>query len=389
MVFPLFRRFNSPSRFVYLLLALGLATVTVGGVLLGLRLQASAGSDSTASAFVPGAPAGPNTIGVGLVPDTAGLTDMAFNWLSYQGLLRAESELGVTGTVYTPTNDSEYGPNLQKCVDDGNALCISVGYPTAEAIQVAATANPTVAFGLVDVEVPSYPNNLRSMLFSADQSGYLAGTLAGLMSQSSVVGAVAGMEIPPVTVFTDPYRQGALCSKPETTVIVTYTNNFGDANVGAQAAQALMAQGADVIFGVGGNMGNGAVLTATQSGAWGIGVDVDVYHSLFMSGTVPGSDKVLSSAMKRLDNAVYDTIADVISGTFSSGPITYDLAQGGAGLAPYHEADPEVPDSVRGALARVERGLIDGVINPNGPCPSYQFLPDVVRNHSLSATPAP
>jgi basic membrane protein A len=172
-------------------------------------------------------------------------------------------------------------------------------------------------------------------------------------------------------------------------VIVTYTNNFGDPDVGAQAAQALIDQGADVIFGVGGNMGNGAVLTATQSGVWGIGVDVDVYHSLFMSGTVPGSEKVLSSAMKRLDNAVYDTIADVISGTFTSGAITYDLAQGGVGLAPFHEADPAVPDSVRGALARVERGLIDGVIDPNGPCPSYLFLPVVVRNHSPDAASAP
>ena len=89
-----------------------------------------------------------------------------------------------------------------------------------------------------------YPANLRSMLFRSDQAGYLAGSLAGLMSESDVVGAVGGMEIPPVMAFTDPYRQGALCSNSSATVIVTYTNNFGDPLVGAQAAQALMAQGA-------------------------------------------------------------------------------------------------------------------------------------------------
>ncbi len=381
MVFPVFKGSIHPSRFVFLIVALGLTTVTVAGVLLGLRLQASAGSDV--------APARPNSIGVGLVPDKAGLGDMAFNWLSYQGLLRAESELGVTGTVYTSTNDAEYGPNLQQCVDDGNALCISVGFLTAEAIEMAATANPTVSFGLVDVELEGYPANLRSMLFRSDQAGYLAGSLAGLMSESDVVGAVGGMEIPPVMEFTDPYRQGALCSNSSATVIVTYTNNFGDPLVGAQAAQALMAQGADVIFGVGGNMGNGAVVTATQSGAWGIGVDVDVYYTVFMSGTVPGSDKLLSSAMKRLDNAVYHTIADVISGTVTSGTYTYDLAEDGVGLAPFHEADPAVPDSVRGKLAQVEQGLIDGVINTNGPCPSYVYLPAVLKNRVPSGALTP
>jgi basic membrane protein A len=382
MAFPLFRRFTELSRLAYLLLTLALATVTAAGLLVGLRLQASAGPAS-------GATASPSSIAVGLVPDTAGLSDMAFNWLSYQGLLRAENELGIAGSVYTSTSDADYGPNLQKCVDDGNALCISVGFFTAEAIQMAATANPTVAFGLVDVELESYPANLRSMTFAADQAGYLAGTLAGLMSQSDVVGAVGGLEIPPVTVFTAPYRQGAECSNPQATVLVTYTNNFGDPLVGAQAAQDLMAQGADVIFGVGGNMGNGALLTATQSGAWGIGVDVDVYYTVFISGTVPGADKLLSSAMKRLDNAVFNTIADVISGTFTSGVRTYDLAQDGVGLAPFHDAAPAVPDSVRGALARVESGLTNGVINPSGPCPSYQFLPDVVKNHGSNVTSKP
>jgi basic membrane protein A len=93
--------------------------------------------------------------------------------------------------------------------------------------------------------------------------------------------------------------------------------------------------------------------------------------------------------MKRLDNAVFGTIVDVISGTFTSGVHTYDLAQDGVGLAPFHEADAAVPDSVRGALARVESDLINGIINPNSPCPSYQFLPNVTKNHGSSVTQTP
>ena len=104
-----------------------------------------------------------------------------------------------------------------------------------------------------------------------------------------------------------------------------------------------MLLGADVIFGVGGNTGNGAILTATQSGAWAIGVDTDQYNTVFESGSVAGSDRLLSSAMKRLDNAVFDTIGDVISGTFTSGTVLYTVAEDGVGLAPFHETDPLIP----------------------------------------------
>ena len=219
------------------------------------------------------------------------------------------------------------------------------------------------------------------MIFDAEHAGYLAGSLAGLMSKSNVVGSVAGWEIPPVMAFVEPYRTGAQCANPAVNVIITYTGNFDDPEVGALAAQAMIAQGADVIFGVGGSMGVGAVVSATQSGAWGIGVDVDFYYSVYVSGTatLPGSDKLLSSALKRVDNAVFGTIADTISGTFTAGTVLYDLSNGGVGLAPFHEADASVSESVRGALGRVEQGLINKIIDPNGPCPSYRYLPAVVK----------
>jgi basic membrane protein A len=323
--------------------------------------------------------AGPESISVGMVTDTGGLSGNPFNWLAYQGLMRAEGELGVAGTVYTSTAPADFEPNLNQCVGDGNDLCLSIGWGSSVAVQAVAESSPATDFAIVDAEFATYTNNLRGIIFDTEQVGYLAGTLAGLMSESDVVGSVGGMEIPPVTAFVEPYRIGAQCSNPSVTVVVTYTGDFVDPEVGAIAAQAMIAQGADVIFGVGGNMGNGAVLTATQSGAWGIGVDVDAYYTLYMSGTVPGSDKLLSSAVKRVDNAVYGTIADVISGTFTSGTYLSDLSTGGIGLAPFHEADAAVSDSVRGALSRVESGLINKIIDPYGPCPSYRYLPAVVK----------
>jgi len=319
----------------------------------------------------PKAPATAQSVLVGLVTDVVGLTDMSFNWFSYQGLLRAQDELGVLGTVYTSTDPADYTTNLQQCVDDGNDLCISVGFLTAEAILTTAEANPDTLFAIVDFTWQTYPGNLRGTTFAVSESGYLAGTLAGLMTQSDVVGSVGGMQIPVVEAFVESYRDAAQCANPDATTIINYTGTFGDPDLGAQVAQEMIAQGADVIFAPAGATGSGAILAATQSGIWGIGVDTDFYLTVFMNGAVAGSDKLLSSAMKRLDNAVFDTIADVASGTFTAGTTLYDVTVDGVGLAPFHEADPFVPSTVRGRLERIRRDMIEGNIDVNGPCPAY------------------
>ncbi len=323
------------------------------------------------------------TYHVGLVTDIGGVDDKSFNELSYQGLLRAENELGVVGTVYTSTTSDDYAPNLQQCVDDGNDLCISVGFPTADAISAAAAANSATDFAIVDFSWETYPgtDNLRGMVFAADEVGYLAGTLAGLMTVSDTVGAVGGMEIPPVEAFVDAYRNGAQCANPDATVLVTYTGTFVDPDLGAQAAQDMIAEGTDVIFAAAGATGNGALLTTTQSLQWAIGVDTDQYLTVFENGAVDGSDRLLSSAMKRLDNAVFDTISDVVSGTFTSGTVLYDLAADGVGLAPFHETDPYVPTSVRDALQTVKEGITGGGIDIGDTCRTwYVYVPLVMRN---------
>ncbi|HUV95025.1 MAG TPA: BMP family ABC transporter substrate-binding protein [Anaerolineae bacterium] len=325
---------------------------------------------------------GPCATLVGLIPDQNGLDDLTFNWSSYQGLLRAEDELGIVGIVYTSTSASDYEPNLQQCVADDSVLCISVGFATADAISNTAVANPETDFAIIDYTYETCPSNLRGITFASDQVGYLAGTLAGMMTVSDVIGAVGGMDIPPVANYIDGYRNGAQCANPNVTVLVTYVGNFSVPDLGAQSAQALMAEHADVIFGVGGLTGNGAVLTATQSGEWGIGVDTDQWISLFMSGTVSGSDRLLSSAMKRIDNAVHDTIDDELLGVFTAGTVRYDLAVDGVGLAPFHETDGSVPQRVKGALERAEHCILLGICDPlSGSCPSYIHVPLCMKRY--------
>lgn len=325
-------------------------------------------------------PAKADVIGVGLVTDVGGLNDMSYNWLSYQGLLRAESELGVVGTVYTSTTNADYETNLNQCVMDGNELCISVGILTSNATMNAAQTYTDTKFAIVDVIFENYPSNLRGMTFASNEAGYLAGTLAGLMTESDVIGDIGGLEIPPVTDFTESYQRGAECINPQVTTIISYTNDFGNPELGATTAQGMIAQGADVIFAAAGPTGSGAIITATQSSVWAIGVDSDQYITLFNNGLVDGAEYLLSSAMKNIDNAVFLTISDVFNAAFTSGTQLYDLAVDGVGLAPFHEADPFVPQSVRTSLDRVKQDIIDGKIDVNGPCPGYSiYLPIVIK----------
>ena len=309
---------------------------------------------------------------VGLVLDLGGINGNAFNYLSHQGLLRAETELGVVGTVYTTTSDTDFDPMMQQCVDDGNDLCISTGFGLQEATSNAASNNPGIDFAIVDVEYEEYIDNLRGMSFSNSEAGYLAGVLAGLMSESDQIGTIGGMKFSVVEEFVEGYRNGAQCNNPDVEVLVEYAGTFIDPELGATIAQDMIGQGADVIFAVAGPTGNGAVLTATQSAVWAIGVDTDQYFTLFGNGTVDGSDKLLSSAMKHVDNAVFGTISDVVSDTFTSGTLVYDLALEGVGLAPFHEAD--VPQSVRDQLDSVEQGIISGTIDITEDCRGFYYI---------------
>lgn len=318
---------------------------------------------------------------IGLIVDGPTLFDGSFNEMAYQGLQRAQTELGIVGTVYTTTSGGPYEPQFAQCAAEGNALCVGVGSPMFGAGIAAANAATTTKFAVVDYEFSYPPDNLRGITFAEDEVGYLAGMLAGRMTASNVVGAVAGLPVPAVERFVTGYRHGFMCSNPHltATALITYANTFTDPNLGAQIAQQQIANRADVVFNIAGLTGNGAILTATQSGKWAIGVDADQYVTLFGNGAVPGANKLLSSAMKRVDNAVFSTIADVMSGTFTSGNVVYRLNDNGVGLAPFHGADAAIPQSVKDALEAARLSIIDGAIDVNFNCRYPLYLPLVRR----------
>jgi basic membrane lipoprotein Med (substrate-binding protein (PBP1-ABC) superfamily) len=320
---------------------------------------------------------------IGLVTAEGGVADLSFNYMAYQGLLRAETDLGVVGTLYEPASSADYETELQQCVSDGNELCFAVGFGMADAINNVASPNPGTAFAILDVSFDSPPANLRGILFKEKEAGYLAGALAGKMTASGVIGVVGGMEVPAVVAFVEGYRNGAQCTGTNLNVLRNYTGSFNDPDLGAAVAEDMINRGADAIFGAAGATGNGAILYSTQHGVWGIGVDSDQYESLFENGAVLGADKLLTSAMKRLDVAVYETIEDYLGGTFSSETVTYDLAAGGVGLAPYHETDDDISPEVKDYIAGVQQGIIDSTIDINYPC-EPRFHAEIVENDILA-----
>ena len=334
------------------------------------------------------------TVYVGLVTDENGLADQAWNWTSYQGLLRAENELGIVGKVYDSNSSADYEPNLQQCVNDGNNLCISIGAGMANATWNKAQANPTVDFAIVDFAWNSgYPTNLRGIDFKMNEAGFLAGTLAALLIGNNEVGVIGGYPTSVVQSYISGYRNGAQQADPNVSVFVYYTYDFSDPTKGQQAAENLITQGVDVIFNVAGQSGSAGLIYAAQQGVWVIGVDFDEYFTTFGGGSVAGAHKLLTSVLKELDLAVFDTINDVVTNDFRSGTVVYDLkrlsnavvinnaniaassesiafnhlpnTQGvnDIGLAPFHDAESSIPQSVIDGVNAVRQGIISGTID--------------------------
>jgi phosphonate transport system substrate-binding protein len=201
---------------------------------------------------------------------------------------------------------------------------------------------------------------VEGLVFREDQSGFLAGALAGLMSESKTVGIVAGMEIPPVKKFRNGYENGVAYVCSDCNTIGVYIDSFTDPARGKAAAESQMAEGADVIFGAGGPTGSGGILGAAQQGVWVIGVDQDEYFTTFKGGEEAGADKLLSSAMKRVDNAVYSCFKDGVEGAFEGGTAVFEAANEGVGLAPFHDTEDAVPVEVKAQLDEILGMLADG-----------------------------
>lgn len=299
---------------------------------------------------------------IGLVTDTGKVDDKSFNQSAWEGAQNgAGNVLGATASYIETEESKDYANNIQLFLDDGAKIIVTVGFGLGEATIEAAKANPDVMFIGVDQWQNEALPNLAGLMFPEANAGFMAGALAGMLTETNIVGAVLGTDlVPPVVFFKEGWENGARYTNPGVETISTYHPGgldvaFGDPEWGATTSRQALDQGADVIFGAGGATGNGALIeVAGEAGALCVGVDQDQWF------TVPEAHPCLvTSAMKLIDVGVSELIAQAYAGTMEGGNYF-----GEVGLAPFHDFDGVVTSEMRATLEEVMAGLEDGSINP-------------------------
>lgn len=303
-----------------------------------------------------------NLTKVGLVTDVGKVDDGTFNEFAYKGMMRAVEEFSLKSSFIETLQPTDYEKNIEQFVSEGYEMIITVGFLVGDATRKMAEKYPNMKFAIVDFAYDPPVDNIMGLIFAEDQAGFLAGALAGLTTKTKTVGAVLGMEIPPVIRFRKGYEAGIKYVCPDCQILAVYIDSFTDPARGKAAALSQIDEGADVIFGGGGTTGSGAILGAAQAGTWVIGVDQDEYGTTFKGGKVQGSNKLLSSAMKRVDNAVYGAVKAAVEGTFKGGTAVFDASNDGIGLAPFHETEGAIPDEVKTRLKEIAEDLKSGKI---------------------------
>jgi len=305
----------------------------------------------------------PDGFRVNLVTDIGKVDDGTFNQFAYDGMQAALECFGIEDSDFIETvSEADYEANIATSLEQDPNVVITVGFLITTDTEVAAQENPETYFIGIDQFLPEYPANMVGVLFNEHEGGFIAGAMAALLTESGVVGVVAGREdVPPVVKFVNGYIAGAEYIDPEVQVLSIYNESFTDLAKGASDAAQFMGEGADVIFGAGGQTGSGGIKAAAEAGVWAIGVDQDEYYTTFGGGTVPGSEYLATSAMKRVDLSVFRNIAAAIQGTFEGGIYTLTAANDGIVYAPFHDAD--IPVDVATRIEEVRVGLADGSID--------------------------
>lgn len=304
----------------------------------------------------------PDKLRVGLVTDVGRVDDGTFNQYAFEGLTRAAQEHGLEVEVIQTESPAEYDANIRQLIERGCSFIVTIGSTTGPAVERLAMRYPSVHFIVVDHEPLPESHNVTGLVFAEDQAGFLAGALAGLVTEEGIVGFVGGVDVVPVRKFQRGFEHGVAFTNRRARVVVVHTDSFSDPKAGEAAAEQLVKEGADVIFAAAGMSGSAAIRAAAREKAWVIGVDQDQWVTTFRSGAVPGAERLLTSAVKRVDQAVYAALVQAVQGRLRGGVFRFDLANDGVGLAPYHLADAAIFSEVRGKILEVAEGVRTGQI---------------------------
>jgi basic membrane protein A and related proteins len=324
---------------------------------------------------------------VGLVTDTSGVNDLAFNQLTWEGVQQASEEMDFQARFIESQQPTDYEANIDVLATEGYDVIITVGASMGDATALKARQYPDIRFAIVDHDyapargsqscnetvVNCYTDgglsNVTSLMFAEHQLGFLAGVLAGGMSQSGFVCSVTSVPPSASDSYIRSFRAGAVWQAGEdiqgmNNYINVQTSNpdiptFPDSTEGKETALSLMSAGCDVVFGV---AANGALLAAKENNQMAIGFDVDQYHT-----NPEVQSALLSSTQKKVDVAVYNYLITVADGSARAGTSTSTLQNGGIGLAPFHDWDSRIPADLKAQIQEASNGIKAGSITIDFP----------------------
>lgn len=305
---------------------------------------------------------------VGLVTGIGGVKDQAFNQLAWQGVQKAAKEMGFQAKFLESQQASDDEANIDALATEGYNVIVTVGSPMGDATALKAKQYPDIKFAIIDnAYAISGLSNVTSLMFAEDQVGFLAGVLAGGMSRSGFVCSVSSIQNPKSERYMKSFFGGATWQAGTNIQFINYyinientdanVPNFDDSTQGKETALELIGQGCDVVFAIGGDVVNGALLAAKESNLPAVGADVDQYN------TDPEAQSALiTSAMKNVDVAVYNYLKTVADGSVQPGISTATLQNGGVGLAPFHDWDSKIPADLKAQIQKASDGIKDGSI---------------------------
>jgi basic membrane protein A len=292
---------------------------------------------------------------VSLISDIGKFNDRSFNQSQLEGLKRAKAKLGVNIHALQSNSTSDYIPNLTQAIRANSNLIISAGFLLADDTNTVAQKYPKIHFAITDYDVRGAPfnrrKNVEGLTYAANESGCLVGYLAAEMVKKQggpqVIGAVGGVKIPPVDIWIAGYRFCAKKYNPKIKVLIDYSQDFVQPDKCKTVAQNMISQGAKVLFQVAGGCGLGTLNAAAEAHIWGIGVDKDQYRD---------AKRVLTSGVKRVDNGVYQAVAQVTAGHFRGGTnLLFNLKNRGMSVG---KINPSVPKKFITAMNRIKVKII-------------------------------
>lgn len=291
---------------------------------------------------------------IGMVTDVGGVNDQSFNQSAWEGLQKSKKDLGIKASYQESKQDADYQSNLETLYDAGNDLIWGIGFKMADAVLKAAKQNPKQKYAIIDYSFgDKTPPNVLGVMFKAEEGAFLAGYIAAKMSKTNTLGFIGGMSVPIIHSFQYGFKAGAKQANKNIVVLEQYSESFTDAAKGKAIANQMISKNADVIFHAAGAVGDGVIEAAKEKNKMAVGVDRDQNYL--------APKNVITSSMKRVDNAIFQVVADFKKGSFKGGTTqNFGLKDGAVDIAP--TTGKMIPAALLKEVDSLKKKIADGKI---------------------------